>query len=104
MSTEREGTELRRKYHDWCSARIADHFLSLSAEEVYELAQGGREGAVAPEVGSPGSYRALVKRVTDVLVERVDLPSFEEWSAAYGEDPERFEEEMLGFWEEADGG
>jgi hypothetical protein len=114
-----EDVRLRAKYHDWCSAKIVEQFLSLSPEEVYELARseepaGGRgpaEGAagiasssaaLSPVVaGSPAqdaSFRQLVQRVTEALLQRTDLPSFEEWSAAYREEPERFEAEMLGFW------
>lgn len=112
-----EDVRLRAKYHDWCSAKIVEQFLSLSPEEVYQLAQPGEQpGNVVPEasaleaaaaaaspIASPtaqeASYRQLVQRVTEVLLERTDLPSFEEWSAAYGEDPGRFESEMLGFWQ-----
>ncbi len=113
-----EDARRRAKYHDWCSAKIVEQFLSLSPEEVYELARTEervreRAAAVGPEVasrlsesvtlgaGAPGqdaSFQQLVQRVTEVLLERTDLPSFEEWSAAYGEEPERFEAEMLGFW------
>lgn len=111
-----EDVRLRAKYHDWCSAKIVEQFLSLSPEEVYQLAQPGEpasdavtEGpgpgtraAAAPSVVSPTaqetSYRQLVQRVTEALLERTDLPSFEQWSEAYREDPGRFESELLGFW------
>ncbi|NIT76721.1 MAG: hypothetical protein GWO44_07350 [Thermoplasmata archaeon] len=83
----------------------------MSPEEVYELANSvpGEEGGdpvagggsvEAPSHAAHASYQALVKRVTDVLLERVDLPDFEEWAAAYREDPDRFEDELLGFWKE----
>lgn len=42
---------LRAKYLDWCSARLADHFLQLTPGEIYELAQ---EAADAGEGGIPG--------------------------------------------------
>lgn len=42
---------LRAKYLDWCSARLADHFLQLTPGEIYELAQ---EAAEAGEGGIPG--------------------------------------------------
>jgi hypothetical protein len=122
----REDARLRAKYHDWCSAKIVEQFLALSPEEVYQLAQPGDPGpadataADAPEaepsvsaaakpVASPtaqeASFQQLVRRVTEMLLQRTELPSFEEWSAAYGEEPERFEAEMLGFWKspESDG-
>lgn len=81
---------LRAKYADWCSARLADRFLELTPEEAYE--RGRVEG---------GGYRALVQRVTDSLLEEMSLPTFEQWSAAYAEEPARFDAEMLGFWKEA---
>jgi hypothetical protein len=99
---------LRAKYLDWCSARLAERFLDLSPEEIYELAQpaGGAEG-VATEGRSvlphptDDSYRQLVERVTEALLVRVPLPSFEQWAEAYAEDPARFDAELLGLWKEA---
>ena len=108
MSDFRDRTR-RAKYLDWCSARLAERFLDLSPEEVYELARSG--GSSAPGAASASGrvtlppptharYRALVQRVTESLLERVSLPTFEQWSAAYDESPERFEAELLGFWKE----
>lgn len=34
-----ENKVLRAKYHDWCSARLADSFLVLAPDEIYELAE-----------------------------------------------------------------
>jgi len=124
-----EDVRLRAKYHDWCSARIVEQFLSLSPEEVYELARpdDGGAGAAAPGgaapapvvpgpeaaasvapspevVGTQESFQQLVQRVTEVLLQRTDLPSFEEWSAAYREEPGRFDAEMLGFWQSPESG
>ncbi len=102
------GRELRAKYLDWCSARLADRFLRLTPDEIYELAQRasrgdegpGAEGARAAGEGSELSYRSLVELVTEALTAQAALPSFEEWAAAYAEAPERFDEELLGFWRE----
>jgi len=102
------GRILRAKYLDWCSARLADRFLRLTPEEIYELAERASEGTgeagppVAGEsgVGTELSYRALVERVTEALAARINLPDFAEWSAAYLESPERFDEDLLGFWRE----
>lgn len=112
---------LRAKYLDWCSARIAERFLDLSPEEIYELAHpvagvvagGGGEpedGAVvdaaaasSPPVLPPPhdeSYRALVQRVTESLLGEMALPRFEQWAEAYADSPARFDAEMLGFWKE----
>jgi hypothetical protein len=102
---------LRAKYWDWCSARLADRFLSLSSDEIYRLARGETEtgsslggdvpmgedvGALARE--SPASFRQLVARVTESLTREMGLPTFEQWRAAYGEDPQRFDGELLGMW------
>ena len=118
--------ELRAKYLDWCSARLADQFLALSPDEIYELAERashGREpdaGAVVASGASgaertgandwptpeftvdtwrePENFRVLVARVAEVLADT--LPTFEEWSRAYQESPEQFDVELLGFWKE----
>ena len=108
---------LRAKYLDWCSARIAERFLDLSPDEIYELAHpvagvaaegGGGRGASVGEPASPPalpsphdeSYRELVQRVTESLLGRMSLPTFEQWAAAYVESPSRFDAELLGFWKE----
>lgn len=102
----------RAKYLDWCSARLAERFLDLTPEQIYKLAQpeemkstsdtGAAHRTTLP-LPTHQDYRALVQRVTDVLLERTPLPTFEQWSAAYDETPERFDVELLGFWKEAVG-
>ena len=117
---------LRAKYLDWCSARVADSFLALSPDEIYQLAEQASHGPpLADPVASLSSFfsdtehelwrntadagtttrdaepfRALVAKVTEVLAERIGLPTFEQWSAAYQEAPEEFEADLLGFWKE----
>lgn len=114
---------LRAKYLDWCSAKVADRFLELTPEEIYDLAhrpssgvavEGGVIGAAVarretPAASSfPGSgegepglmYRALVARVTEVLAARLGLPPFEEWVTLYRAAPDRYEAELLGLWRE----
>jgi hypothetical protein len=46
-------------------------------------------------------YRVLVQRVTEVLLRRTSLPTFDQWAAAYAESPARFDAELLGFWKDA---
>jgi hypothetical protein len=109
MANSEAERELRAKYLDWCSARLADRFLRLTPDEIYELAQrasagsegggGGREGGTSG-VGTELSYRALVELVTETLKAQASLPSFEEWAVAYAEAPERFDDELLGLWEQ----
>lgn len=107
---------LRAKYLDWCSARLADRFLELTPEETYERsrarigaaagAAGAAESGEAADssAGEDRSYRLLVQRVTDALLEEMSLPTFEQWAAAYREEPSRFDAEMLGFWKDGEEG
>ncbi len=49
---------LRAKYLDWCSARVADRFLELTPDQIYELAhrpirRGASHGAATATVESP---------------------------------------------------
>ena len=120
---------MRAKYLDWCSARVADSFLALTPDEIYQLAEAATQAEVISadplallSSYSPPSdqeslfrasagastatsdaepYRALVARVTEVLADRIGLPTFEEWSTAYQESPADFDNELLGFWREA---
>lgn len=134
MGSKSEDTILRAKYLDWCSARIAERFLALSPDEIYQLAERATDGQAAtadplpplssfnfPSPTQPdwhaaigqaaaavadteseeaASFRSVVARVTGVLADQMELPTFEEWSAAYSEAPEDFEQEMLGFWKD----
>lgn len=84
---------LRAKYLDWCSARVAERFLRLTPDEIYELAQ-------APAADQPASYRILVRWATEALTARLELPSFEAWAEAYCTSPARYDEELLGFWKD----
>lgn len=120
---------LRAKYLDWCSARVAERFLALTPDEIYQLAEQATDGPTAADpVASLSSfitsneqeafgsrqnsetatrdaepYRALVAKVTEVLAGQIGLPTFEQWSAAYQESPETFDDDLLGFWKEETG-
>ena len=86
---------LRAKYLDYCSARVAELFLSLPPDEIFVLAdesgQGRQEASEAP-------YDALVRGAALKLAERLGLPSFAEWAEAYEADPGQFEAELMGLW------
>lgn len=114
---EAELRTLRAKYLDWCSARVAERFLELTPEEIYELARpetGQRAGELGPGADRPptpsgpttsqDTYTALVQRVTESLLSRVPLPTFDAWRVEYARAPERYDAEMLGFWKDASGG
>jgi hypothetical protein len=89
---------------------VADHFLALSPEDIYELAQR----AVQAESGSAGrplsasavatqdvaSWRELVAQVTSVLADQLELPAFEEWMELYRADPTAVEARLIGFWKD----
>jgi hypothetical protein len=111
---------LRAKYLDWCSAQLADHFLALSPEEIFELAeraaQEGPEGpgrslSSSPGEGSGGApadaadehseLRSLVEAVTGVLAEQLELPTYEEWLELYAADQAAVEDRLIGFWKDA---
>jgi len=108
---------LRAKYHDWCSARVADRFLTLTPEEIYSIAHGGGDDsrgmeaaadASVPERGAGASslkevgYPELVERLTSALARELGLPGYEEWVEAYRRDPERYDAELIGFWRSAE--
>jgi hypothetical protein len=107
-----EDEVLRAKYLDWCSAKVAERFLRLTPEEIYELAQRASPGddaspAAAPAVAlqappeqSPLTFRGVVERVTAVLTNELDLPGFEQWRSAYTADPAQYDDELLGLWRE----
>lgn len=111
-SREPEAIEvLEAKYFDWCSARLAERFLQLSPDEIYELAARGEAAAelsrpgvtpavalgVVQDVGNT-SFRLLVEYATEVLARELSIPPFEEWAAAYREAPAQFDAEILGMW------
>lgn len=100
---------IRAKYLDWCSARIAERFLQLTPEEIYELAETAsrdddeslRGAVVVPGRGDDMPFRWMVGRVTEALAVSLQLPTLEEWRTGYREAPERYESELLGFWRES---
>jgi hypothetical protein len=99
---------LRAKYLDWCSAQVADHFLALSPDEIFELAERasrdeqevpGRSLSASPEEEDVlSSYRAVVERVTEVLTRQLDLPTFIEWQEMYRTNRSAVEARLLGLW------
>lgn len=89
---------LRAKYLDYCSARVAEVLVRLSADEMYVLAQEVAQDSQL-EPGESLSYDEIVRLATWRLSQTIPLPTVLEFGEAYREDPERFEREMLGLWE-----
>lgn len=86
---------LRAKYHDYCSAQVADLLVYMSPDEIYLLAhrahrEDGRKGDV--------SYAEMVRVATEWLAKRVALPPFEVWVEDYRAHPEQYEEYFMGLW------
>ena len=92
-----ESTEiLRAKYHDYCSAQLAEILLYLTPDEIYTIAQrAAREsGATAG-----GSYDRMVQVATRWLSRKFPLPPFDVWAQDYREHPDRYEEYFMGLWD-----
>lgn len=90
---------LEAKYLDYCSARLAEVFLSLDAERIYGLVE---EAAAEADLNPADlGFRKMVKLVTDKLTASVPLPDLREWAADYRAHPERYDPYLLGFWEES---
>ncbi len=91
---------LRAKYLDYCSARVAERLLRLSADQIYVLAEEAvRSSEAQGRESGEFSYDTAVRLATGRIAEQLSLPPFQLWLAAYREDPSRFEAELLGLWE-----
>ena len=87
---------LRAKYHDFCSAQVADILLLLSPDEMFILAQdAAREADVTGDLG----YEQIVTLATERVSQKLALPPFDVWARDYRENPERYDQYLLGFWE-----
>ncbi|MEO5511594.1 MAG: hypothetical protein ABIV28_06140 [Longimicrobiales bacterium] len=85
---------LRAKYFDWCSARIAERFVSLSTLDIYALADSAGSDA------GDRSFQEVMDRALTALAAQTELPAFEAWAAMYRVDPESYDADMIGFWRE----
>jgi hypothetical protein len=99
---------IRAKYLDWCSARIAERFLQLTPEEIWQLAETAsrddnetlRGAVVIAGEGGELPFRWMVGRVTEALAVSLRLPTLDEWRTDYREAPDRYDSELLGLWRE----
>lgn len=90
---------LRAKYLDYCSARVTEALLRLSPDEMYVFAQeAARESGRCREESL--TYGDIVALATQRISRTIALPSFEDWCDAYRAHPDRYEEELLGLWED----
>ncbi len=87
---------LHAKYLDYCSARICDVFMELEEERVFELARVAEQEA-GLDHGSL-SFRTIAALLVEKMVGEMALPDYDEWAAAYLEDPERYDQHLLGLW------
>ncbi len=85
---------LRAKYLDYCSARVAEVVLRLTADDMYVLAQ-----EVAGENEGVPSFNTIVRLATERITRGLSLPNFWDWVDEYRKNPEGFEQEMIGLWE-----
>ncbi len=86
---------LRGKYHDYCSAQVADLLVYMSPDEIYTLAHSVlTEETNADDI----SYTEMVGIATEWLSRRVALPPFEVWVEDYRRHPQRYDEYLLGLW------
>ena len=86
---------LRAKYHDYCSAQVADLLVYMSPDEIYTLAHSVlTEEAKADDI----SYTEMVGIATEGLSRRVALPPFEVWVEDYRRHPKRYDAYLLGLW------
>ncbi len=87
---------LRAKYHDYCSARVADTLLQLTPDEIFVMAQ-----EAARAVGGRGEvpYGRAVRLATATISRTLNLPPFEAWLDDYRTNPEKYERYFIGLWE-----
>lgn len=96
----REGAEppevLRAKYHDYCSAQLADLLLFLTPDDIFLLAQ---KAARDEEERPAATYAEMVDVATAWLSRKVALPPFDVWVEDYLAHPRLYEEYFMGLWE-----
>ena len=87
---------LRAKYHDYCSAQVADTLLLMSPDDIFVMAQ---EAAQASGSEAELSYDRAVQLATATVFNRLALPPFDAWLADYRANPERYARYFMGLWQ-----
>jgi hypothetical protein len=103
---------------------VAERFLKLSPDEIYELAHRAStgdsdppertRGDLSPDApkssaspaflhasGEAESFHQIVQTVTAALATELKLPAFDAWRASYESSPEQYDDELLGLWRES---
>jgi hypothetical protein len=95
-------SELRARYYDWCSARIAERLVQLSPDEIWHraamLSDAGELFVWQDEQGQafpPGNTFFSARVLAHLFAQELDLPTFEDWVDLYRADPGRFQREMI---------
>jgi hypothetical protein len=90
---------LRVAYLDWCAARVAEHLLRLSPEEVWRrtagLSRAGAPNSGVDVVPYDPSLIELARRFAHRFAAEIDLPPYAEWVSRFAEHPSRRERELL---------
>jgi hypothetical protein len=107
MASDLSEDDLRRRYLDWCSTRVAKRFIELSHDEVWLRSHfaatlaagsgGSLEPAPAdfPPLDRIPNYLEVVRSTTLLVAREMNLPPFSEWRTAYLADPRPFDTEIL---------
>lgn len=91
VDPEHEQHSLWIRYVDWCSAQVMRRFIHLSPDEIWSIASG-YSGPSARD-----SVLQLARTLARQIYNELGLPEFEEWLVSYGEDPERFDRDIVGY-------
>ena len=87
---------IRAKYHDYCSAQVADILLLLTPDEMFVLAQdAARESGKTGELG----FEEIVTLATEHVFQKLPLPPFGIWANDYRDNPDRYDQYLMGLWE-----
>jgi hypothetical protein len=87
---------LKAKYLDYCSAQVADILLLLTPDEMFVLAQdAARDSGRTEDLG----YEETVTLATERVARKLALPPFDAWAMDYQDNPDRYDQYLMGFWE-----
>lgn len=88
--TPEVGEDLWDRYVDWCSAKVSEHLLALSPEELWFRAHGREAGSAQ----HPASFSEIVQALSHQVFLELKLPDFGAWRTQYEQDPRPFEDDL----------